>query len=127
MLTLPGDAGEGSPNRRMHWRTQATLKAKWKLLALSAWNEAGCPVFTTRVRLSFHAYRGREMDESNIASSLCLIAIENGLKGSAFPDDSPRYVQRGPVTQTTAAAYRRYPHMVVQIETLDEDPLAVGA
>lgn len=123
-LCLDGDAGEGSPNRRMHWHTQSALKTKWKLLVLSAWNEAGCPVFTTKVRLSFHAYRGREMDESNLASSGVWIWIENGLKGKSFPDDSPRYVQRGSVKQTIDAAFRKKPVVEVRIETVNEDPLA---
>jgi hypothetical protein len=120
-LILQGDAADLSANHKMHFRERDRRRDAWTLRTRDAWNRAGCPVFTSKIRLSFVVYRGRVLDHDNISGSLSLTAICNALKGRAFKDDSPRYVVRGTVEQVTGARYRKCPAVVVRIEAVAKE------
>src|SRR6266516_6022380 len=124
-LYMEGDIGSLSPNAviKLRWTRGGIarirkLKDDWHLRAVNAWNRAGCPVFTTKVRISYFVYRGRALDEGNLCASEALKAIEDSLIGRAYKDDSPRYVERGEVKQITGAEYRQRPVLLMRIESV---------
>jgi len=121
-LVLRGDIKDGNHNQRRHWRTTAKLNREWKEKALLEWMSLGCPVFTGRVKVSFIAYRGRHLDYCNLHGSLCLKAAIDGLKGKAFTDDSPKYLEWGTVLQVTGKEYRTHPTLLMRIEAVEGEP-----
>ena len=89
----------------------------WKLAARDAWNNAGSPFVGDRVRITFYVYRKRLLDPGNAFRSLALTAVENGLKGRAFPDDSARYLEYGTPHQETTCESA---YVIVLIEEIEE-------
>ncbi len=120
-LLLKGDIALLSPNRlplnRMAvWR----MEQHWKEKAAAEWLAlpSRCR-FPGRVRVSFCIYRWRKLDPDNARSSRALKMVIDGLKGKAFPDDTERWVEMGPVTQVSSLQYRRFPAVSVTLEGID--------
>jgi hypothetical protein len=126
-FTVPGDAAELAPHRRMGETKQRRLEREWHTRAAAAWNAAGSPRFHGCVRLCFVIRRGRALDEESAAGSRALPAIVAGLKDQHHPaierrmlrDDTPAHVQRGVVLQQAAPEWRRRPEVLVTVEQLE--------
>jgi len=119
VLIVPGDVNTGSPNRRYHWRTAATLKKRWTAAATMAWRAAGSPWVGERVRLTFTVRRARALDPGNALRSLCLVAIENGLKKRAFVDDDLLHLCYGELIQEVDKKFKGFEEVQVLIERVE--------
>ena len=120
-IVLLGDVNEGSPNRRLHWRTRHAIDQRWKENAWGEWASIGCPAFPGKVRVSFIAYRFRAIDYCNLHGSRCLKAVVDGLKGRCFVDDDPKHLEWGEVKLVTSPEYRGRPVLLVTIEEINDD------
>lgn len=117
-LVLRGDIAELSPNRRFIAAQRRRIKNEWKDRALLEWMSLACPWFPGKVRVSFIAYRGRELDHCQLHGSGVLKAAIDGLKGKCFTDDSPRWLEWGTVQQVTGKEHRQCPTLLMRIEAV---------
>ncbi len=121
-LEIPGDSNQGSHNKRLHWRSVANIRKKWRqkafLSASLVWGDA--PPLAGRVRVSFIVRRGRRLDPDNAASSICLKAVLDGIvEAGLLEDDTLLHCERGDVTQETGKEYKLRPSLVVRLEPVE--------
>ncbi len=121
---IPGDANLLSPNARMHWRSEAALKKRWRSLAFlevaSALNSGAMKPFHGRVSVSFVVRRGRKVDADNASSSGALKALLDGVvEAGLIADDSLLFCERGSVTQETNRKYKERPEVLVTVEEIE--------
>lgn len=117
-LTIPVDVNEMNPNRRGKLRAWIRAKTAHKNAAQWAWVEAGRPVSASPVVVSVVIRRQRQLDEDNARASLK--AIFDGLfKEAITPDDSPKWVRLGALTQQTGERWRLKPEVEIVV-TEDE-------
>ena len=90
-----------SHNARMGWRARKRLDDEAKREAHLGWLLAGSPRYSGRVRVSVVRHGSRLVDPFNLLDGLK--AVVDGLftaRGCGIvPDDSPRYLELGTVTQ----------------------------
>lgn len=102
-----------SKNREpSHWTRQRKVKHEWKMYAYQAWLLAGRPRLLgskVRVTLRFYCYRLRDEDNNN---SLGVKGAIDGLKGSLFTDDSPRFMELAPIE---AAVDRKNQRLEIEV------------
>lgn len=109
---VPIDIAPMSPNRRLHPLARARLVKAARDAAWMVWASRGRPRAAGRVRLDYRVYRGRAMDDDNIAAS-CK-ALRDGLCTAALtPDDSPLWVAQGQVSQVIGPAFTRRPSVLI--------------
>ncbi len=114
-LTVPVDPGMTSPNRRLHWAERNRRNEKAALYAFWAWNHAGCPWVSGPVVVSVHVRRGRIMDDDNLWAGFK--PIRDALfKHRITPDDSPRWVTQGTLTQETGRRWVGREECVITVE-----------
>lgn len=119
-LLIFGDAGEGTANKRSHWRAKAKLVERWReRTALILLQSSVQDWHAERVQITFTLYRGRYLDPDNAAGSICLKSVVDALKGKLFPDDSHRHVQYGPIRQEVSREYGRQPAVGVLVEEME--------
>jgi hypothetical protein len=120
VITIPGDCGDLSPNKRLHWAQRRTLVYRWRAAAA---HEAGKIRWRKgaerRVRISWLVRRYLPLDAANVHGSGCLKAIEDGIvEAGLVPDDSPRWVDWGLVTQENGRIWRGKAQVICTIEEL---------
>lgn len=116
-LVIPVDVNEMNPNRRGKLRAWIRAKTRHKDTARLAWIAAGKPAAETQVTVSVIIRRQRQLDEDNARASLK--AIFDGLfKQAITPDDSPKWVKLGSLTQQTGDRWKLKPE--VEIIVLSE-------
>lgn len=130
VFTIHSDPNELGPNKH-HQRVVAwRLEQKWRKLARFAWCQAGSPVASCRVLISFIIRRGALLDACNATGSSALKYVVDGLKDwkirgklietGMFADDSPDYVERGPVVQEPGRQWKAgNAHVVVIVEEIE--------
>jgi hypothetical protein len=108
-ITVDFDLVRCSPNRHQCWQVKAQHASAARTAARIAWMQAGEPTLTPPVRVNVIVRRPRPLDQDNAwASAKHLI---DGICGSPqrklpgiVPDDRPRYVRLGELTQITGKA-----------------------
>ena len=117
VITVPWDAGTLAPNQRMHHMKKYRLTVGARRTAGLAWIAAGRPRATKRVQVDIIIRRARELDADNAVASLK--ALMDGLfNSSVTPNDSPRWVRLGRVTQEIDAKWK---HAETVTFTIRED------
>lgn len=117
-VVIPGDAAELSPNRRLHWRTYANLKKKWRtsarLVGQNLWG--GKEPLDGLMQVSYIIRRARRLDPDNAASSGALKHILDGLVDAGLlVGDTAKHTIRGEVRQETGKQYKGKEEVVVII------------
>lgn len=93
---------------------------KARRLARAEWRRLGCPRYTGRVVANFHVIRstGDMLDEANIAFAMG--GFIDGLFCKAItPDDAPRYLKFGQITQESEARHRSREALIVTVQPLE--------
>lgn len=119
VVVVRGDAGELSPNRRLHFRTRAARVKRWR--DASAWiaRELGWTKRNRKVRLTCTIRRWQKTDPFQARATLALKALEDGLVDAGIiPDDTEDWVEWGPVTQETGKKWRFREEVVCHIEEI---------
>ena len=114
-LIIPVDANDQNPNKRRKLRDWIRAKMAHKNAAHIVWCEAGKPVSLSPVTVSVTIRRGRLLDEDNARASLK--ACFDGLfKNAITPDDSPKWVKLGTLTQEIAARWKLKPEIEIVVQ-----------
>ena len=129
-IIVAHDPARTSPNQRLHWAERHRRNDAARAAARAGWLQAGCPVATGLVRISFIVRRARKLDADNALAGCKPIidalfgqrrrARQPALPGLVTPDDSPRWLTLGEVRQETGARWRRRPEVEVVIESVIE-------
>ena len=113
-LIIPVDANEMNPNRRGKLRDWIRAKTRHKATARYVWIAAGKPVSVSPVTVSVTIRRGRLLDEDNARASLK--ACFDGLfKNAITPDDSPKWVKLGALTQEVGGRWKLKPEIEIVV------------
>jgi hypothetical protein len=119
-LIIPVDANEMNPNRRRRLRDWISTKTRHRNAAYATWLVADRPRSASPVTVSVTIRRGRRLDEDNARASLK--AVFDGLfKHAITPDDSPRWVKLGTLTQEIAARWKLKPEIEIVVEELCQE------
>ena len=114
-LIIPVDANEMNPNKRRRLRDWIRAKTEHKRAAEWAWAAASFPIATRPVTVSVTIRRGRTLDEDNARASLK--AVFDGLfKNGITPDDSPKWVKLGTLTQEVGKRWKLKPEIEIVVE-----------
>lgn len=114
-LVIPLDINEMNPNRRGKLREWIRTKKRHKDTARLAWIAAGKPMSESLVAVSVIVRRGRLLDEDNARAGLK--AIFDGLfKRGITPDDSPKWVTLGELTQQVGGEWRYAPEVEIIVK-----------
>jgi hypothetical protein len=117
VLTVPFDIGRLSPNRRLHHLERARLTRQARTTGRLAWLQAGRPQAPARVRVSMLVRRGRECDQQNLWAAAKGV-VDGVFCGALTPDDSPRWVELGAVTQECGGRWKGREEVVFLVETV---------
>jgi len=127
-LTIHFDVGRTSANatRRLNrWEVSRRAKVS-KLAALQALADAGFPEHDGPVRLDYLARRAHAVDDDGIVSgakwmrdTLCNRA-KNGV--GIVPDDSPKWVTLGTVTQEIDKQWKGREQLVLTVTPREKKP-----
>lgn len=130
-IVVKCDPARTSPNQRLHWAERHRRNDAARAAARAGWMQAGCPVATGRVRVSFIVRRGRKLDADNaLAGCKPIIDALFGMRrrpgrptnpGLVTTDDSPRWLELGEVRQETGARWRHRAEVEVVIESIESE------
>ena len=130
-LVVPGDVvGALSPNLRLHYYERHRRNQDWRQRAWLAWQAAGRPQVTGKVRLTFTIRRSRRVDPDNALASMK--ALVDGLvdqpgRPALLRDDNEALVEFGAVRFECGAAWSKRPEVIVAVELLgDEEQLGAA-
>lgn len=113
-LVVPLDVNEMNPNRRGKLRAWIKAKTLHKKTARLVWIAAGKPATAAPVTVSVVIRRQRRLDEDNARASLK--AIFDGLfKQAITPDDSPKWVRLGSLTQEVGVRWKLRPEVEIVV------------
>lgn len=99
------DINRVSPNQRLHHMTRARLNRMAREAGRLAWAQAGRPTSSAPVTVDLILRRARAIDQAN-AWAAAKGAIDGVFVEALTPDDSPKYVRLGTVTQETGKAWK---------------------
>lgn len=116
-ITVFVDPGLTSPNLRLHWRSRADRNRKAREAARWAWITTGQPRAKGPVLVSVTVRRARAMDEGNVWAAL-KPTLDGLLVDAITPDDSPRWVRLGTLTQEIQGRYRGREECVFHVEPI---------
>jgi hypothetical protein len=116
-ITVPVDVGLTSPNLRRYWLIEARAKKAARTTAAWAWIAAGRPRAHGQVLVSVVVRRARAMDEGNVWAALKPV-IDGLFVNALTPDDSPRWVKLGTLTQEISLRYRGREECVFRVESV---------
>ena len=111
-LIIPVDANDQNPNRRGKLRAWIRAKTAHKRAAEWIWVQAGRPVALSPVTVSVTIRRGRTLDEDNARASLKAI-FDALFKRAITPDDSPKWVKLGTLTQEVGKRWKQKPEVEI--------------
>lgn len=117
-IVVQGDIFKAlSPNaiRRLHHFELARRRRDWKGRVRLAWHQAGCPVFSGKVRVQITLRRCRKGDPDNAHAAAYKAVLDSLVACGCIRDDSERYVELAPVEQLSGICYRGREAVVVQI------------
>jgi hypothetical protein len=114
-LIIPVDANEQNPNKRRKLRDWIRAKMAHKHAAHVVWIAAGKPVSTSPVTVSVTIRRGRLLDEDNARASLKAV-FDSLFKKAITPDDSPKWVKLGSLTQEVGSRWKAKPQIEIVVQ-----------
>ncbi len=117
-IVIPWDVCRTAENRTRrggHWAQRAKLMKAARKLAADCWQAAGSPVSAVKVRVSVISRRGRVMDTCNVVGGLKPL-LDGVFVKAMTPDDGPKWLELGGVTQITGKQWRDAPEVEFIIE-----------
>lgn len=102
-IVIRWDVARTADNRTRrggHWSQRARVVKMAREAARLAWLNAGSPTASGKVRLSVICRRARQMDTCNIVGGLKPL-IDGVFVNGMTPDDTPKHLELGSVTQET--------------------------
>ena len=122
-FTVRFDPHVVSLNQRLHPLARGGANQHAKEAAWGAWVAAERPALAGPVRMHYHACRGRELDDDNIIAGCKAIRDElSRLVG--LPNDGPRWVRNGEVTQEYGEVWAGHEQVVVTLEERPKEEFA---
>lgn len=107
-IVIPWDVSrtaENTTRRGGHWSQRARVMKSAREVAYLCWVMAGSPEAGCKVRVNVTCRRGRQMDTCNIVGGIKPL-LDGVFVKAMTPDDSPRWLELGCVTQVTGKQWR---------------------
>lgn len=110
-------SADNKTRRGGHWAQRAKIMRLARETAHFYWAAAGKPIAAGKVRVSLICRRGRTMDSANIVGGAKPI-LDGIFVKAMTPDDSPKYVELGGVTQETGKRWKGAEELELVIEEM---------
>lgn len=119
-IIVPWDVSRTAENKTRrggHWAQRAKIMRLARETAHFAWAAAGKPVAAGKVRVSVTTRRARVMDVCNIVGGLKPI-LDGVFVKAMTPDDGPKWLELGAVTQVSAKQWKGREEVELFIEAV---------
>lgn len=118
-LVIPWDAGILAPNRVSHRMQRYRIGALGRRAAGLVWVAAGRPRAQSRVRVDITIRRARALDDDNLVSATK--NLRDGVFNAALtPNDSPRWVTIGTITQDIGPQFKGREEVQFDVEEVSQ-------
>ena len=117
-IVVPWDVSKTAENKTRrggHWSQRARIMRQAREAAYFAWLQAVKPVAPGKVRVSVTTRRARVMDVCNIVGGLKPV-LDGIFVKAMTPDDGPKWLELGAVTQVSAKQWKGREEVELLIE-----------